>query len=353
MGLIPGQVVRGFLGDLSEADGGQPLGNGHIHGTYLLTCEQGQFVFQKLNSVVFPSPETIMDNIAKVQAELSAHPEPILTFLRSQSGEMLAADEQGEQWRCSEFFAGTLTYDVPPAPEYLRAASVAFATFGRRLSGLDPKEFHPTIPRFHDTPHRQETFEAAWEAAQPERQSHPEKEQLEALRGEFVEFGLAGLMAPQVPQAVAHNDTKLNNCLFYEGRPEVACVIDLDTVMAGSWLMDLGDLCRTSVCALPEDTTELEKVAVDHSRFQAVVDGYASVLRDQISGPEKERMVYSAFLMTYELALRFFTDHLQDDRYFGAKYPGHNLVRTRSQIRLAQCIAQDRAGLEQIVNAAF
>lgn len=352
MGLVPPEVVAGFLEGVASSTAA-PLGNGHIHGTYLVNCERGEFVFQKLNAVVFPSPETIMSNIEKVQSVLAGYPEPTLTFLSSQNGDMLVEDSSGEKWRCSEFMAGTVTYDLPPAPEYLKAAAVAFALFGQRLSTLDPKEFHPTIPRFHDTPHRYQTFLEAWQSAPADRKSEPERAQIESLRAHFPEFGMDGLMAPQVPQAVAHNDTKLNNCLFYEGRPEVACVIDLDTVMAGSWLMDLGDLCRTSICALPEDTKDLSAVVVDHDRFAAVVGGYAQVLAGSISEAERERMVYSAFLMTFELALRFFTDHLQGDRYFGAKYPGHNLVRTRSQLKLAQGIAQDREQLETIVANAF
>jgi hypothetical protein len=33
-------------------------------------------------------------------------------------------------------------------------------------------------------------------------------------------------------------------------------------------------------------------------------------------------------------ALRFFTDYINDDIYYGAKYPTHNLVRAKNQIRL-------------------
>lgn len=349
---VPVAVVAQFYPEARSA-ACSPLGNGHIHGTYLVKCADRELVFQRLNSVVFPSPSLIMENISKVQAALSTHPEAQLCFLSTSAGDMLAADEKGQVWRCSEFMAGTTTYDVPPQPEYLEAAAQAFARFGQRLSHLNPDEFHPTIPRFHDTPHRYQTFLKAWSEADPQLCSEPEKAEIDALLREFPEFGLDGLMEDKVPWAVSHNDTKLNNCLFYEGRPEVACVIDLDTCMAGSWLMDLGDLLRTSVCALPEDTTELDAVKIDQQRFAAVIKGYAQVLQGQISPAEKERMVYSGFLMTLELVFRFFTDHLQGDRYFGAKYPGHNLVRTRSQLRLARQFAEQRPALEALVRQAF
>jgi N-acetylhexosamine 1-kinase len=83
-----------------------------------------------------------------------------------------------------------------------------------------------------------------------------------------------------------------------------------------------------------------------------VATGYFEVLSDTISQTERERMVYASFLMTYELALRFFTDHLQNDVYFGVKMPGHNLIRTRSQMRLAQCFVEQRDLLEAVVRGA-
>lgn len=38
---------------------------------------------------------------------------------------------------------------------------------------------------------------------------------------------------------------------------------------------------------------------------------------------------------------------------FGVKIPHHNLVRTRSQLRLAQCFVENRKALESIVGRAL
>jgi len=35
--------------------------------------------------------------------------------------------------------------------------------------------------------------------------------------------------------------------------------------------------------------------------------------------------------MIYMQAIRFLTDHLNDDKYYGARYEGHNLVRATNQ----------------------
>lgn len=353
MVMICKSIVNTFIPGVDEFEV-TPLGSGLIHSTFLLTCPDGPYVFQELNCNVFRDPHGVMSNIMRVQSALCDYPEPTLTFLPRVDGSgYLAADGEPQKfWRCAHHFPDTVTYDVPPAPAYLKSAARAFAQFGQRLSALDSSEFHPTIPRFHDTPHRFETFQRAWHEASDARRATEEYEAILKLANAFPEFGLEGLMPGHVPQGVSHNDTKLNNCLFAADRPEVVCVIDLDTVMAGTWLMDFGDLSRTAVCAQPEDTRELDKICIDESRFMAVATGYIDVLRDSMTEAERARMVYSAFLMTYELALRFFTDHLQNDVYFGVKVPNHNLIRTRSQIRLAQCWLEQRDRLEALVHGA-
>lgn len=351
MTLTP-EVVQAFLQGVTEFQA-SPLGSGHIHQTLLVESKAGSHVFQCLNADVFPQLEQVMDNIQKVTAVLKGLGEPTLDFLPTKSNqELLLQDEKGAHWRCSVHVPETVTYDIPPSPEHLVNAARAFARFGLHLSdaGL---ELHPIIEGFHDTPERFEKMEAAWNEAPQERQSVADYYALRHGASAFPEFELKGLLAPHVPQAVAHNDSKLNNCLFLGKSSDVACVIDLDTVMPGSWLLDFGDLCRTSICALPEDTQDLDKVEVDLDRFKAIIEGYADVLGDRITPEEQARMVYSAFLLTYELALRFFTDHLEMDRYFGAKIPDHNLIRTRSQMTLALKITAARPEMEEIVAQAF
>ena len=52
------------------------------------------------------------------------------------------------------------------------------------------------------------------------------------------------------------------------------------------------------------------------------------------------RSPYSGYLLTIECGMRFLTDYLSGDTYFATKYEGHNLVRARTQIRLASEMEQ-------------
>jgi hypothetical protein len=40
--------------------------------------------------------------------------------------------------------------------------------------------------------------------------------------------------------------------------------------------------------------------------------------------------------MTFIIALRFLTDYLNGDMYFGTSYPGQNLTRARNQLNLLE-----------------
>jgi N-acetylhexosamine 1-kinase len=349
---VPADVVLAFLPQAKEFES-SPLGSGLIHQTLLVTSGPSQHVFQCLNAEVFPNLELVMSNIAKVTTVMQQQDEPTLNFLpRVESEDYLFQDSEGGVWRCCVHHQNTTTYDSPPSPSHLINAARAFARFGQTLS-QNKLSLHPTIADFHHTPKRFKAMEKAWKTAPDERRSMTDYFAIRQVANSFPEYGLDGLLAPNVPQAVSHNDTKLNNCLFRKGTDQVVCVIDLDTVMEGSWLMDFGDLCRTSICPAPEDTNDLDSVVIDLERFKALVDGYSEVLKDSLNQEEIDRMVYSGFLLTYELALRFFTDYLENDRYFGAKYPEHNLVRTRSQLTLALKIAAQREAMEAIVRKAF
>ena len=355
MGLtIPKEIVQSFLPG-STVTQANDLGSGLIHQTLLLESENGSYVFQRLNTEVFKDVEQIMANIAVVQETLASANSPTLVFLPNTKVGGYLAKEDGSPavWRCSEFVANTTTYDTPPGPTHLINAARAFATFGMQLKTIESERLHPTIPRFHDTPHRFETLHQAWKQAPEERRCQETYQLIKECSKSFLEFGLSGLLPPAVQAGVSHNDTKLNNCLFKSNSDQVVCVIDLDTVMSGSWLMDLGDLLRTTICEQPEDSSELDKIKVNFENFGAIVQGYADIVSGRVPDAEIKRVVYSAFLMTFELSLRFFTDHLENDRYFGADYMGHNLVRAKSQLRLACEISDSRERLESIVKECF
>jgi len=68
--------------------------------------------------------------------------------------------------------------------------------------------------------------------------------------------------------------------------------------------------------------------------YQAIVEGYSSEMKDELTEVEKKYFLFAGKFMIYMQALRFLTDHLNRDVYYGAKYEGHNLVRAENQLVL-------------------
>ena len=64
-----------------------------------------------------------------------------------------------------------------------------------------------------------------------------------------------------------------------------------------------------------------------------------------------ELLPYGAYLMTVECGMRFLTDYLSGDTYFATKYEGHNLVRCRTQLKLAEEMEAAFAEMGEIVKA--
>ena len=64
---------------------------------------------------------------------------------------------------------------------------------------------------------------------------------------------------------------------------------------------------------------------------------------------EKELLPFAIFLLTAELAIRFLTDYLDGDVYFKTAYEDHNLVRARTQLKLAEEIHSRLDELNKII----
>ncbi len=134
---------------------------------------------------------------------------------------------------------------------------------------------------------------------------------------------------------VTHHDTKISNVLF-DALDKGLCVIDLDTVMPGYFISDVGDMIRTYVSPVNEEEKDFSKIEIREEYFKAIWDGYMGEMNQELTGEEKKHFIYAGKFMIYMQAIRFITDHLNDDAYYGAKYDGQNFVRAGNQVVLLQ-----------------
>ena len=153
-----------------------------------------------------------------------------------------------------------------------------------------------------------------------------------------------------LPVRVTHNDTKINNVLFDEETNLPSTVIDLDTVMPGSYLYDFGDAIRSGATHAAEDEPNLDLVDFDLGLYEAFAKGYLSMCKDSLTPLEIELLPYASIMLTLECGMRFLGDHLNGDTYFRIHREGHNLDRCRTQFKLVAEMEKNIDEMRKIID---
>ena len=329
----------------------RPYGEGHINLTLLVTTDKKRYIMQKMNTNVFPDPVSLMRNICGVTEHLRSRGIETLEVIPTKDGQSFVHGENC--YRVYAFIENTVTYQRVTDEKVFFNSGKAFGEFQNYLAEFDASYLTETIKRFHDTPKRFNDFKAALEADAFGRAKDCQDEIKFVLdRANTYGKAVEGLASGKLPLRVTHNDTKLNNILMDEKTGEARAVLALDTIMPGSMLYDFGDSIRFGASTAAEDEKDLNKVRFDINLFKAYADGYCGAVKDSITDTEKELLPYGAYLMTIECGMRFLTDYLSGDTYFATKYEGHNLVRCRTQFKLAGEMEAQFDEMSKIVEAA-
>lgn len=316
-----------------------PIGNGLIHSTYALEDQIGRscYILQHLNNNVFEKPEDIAWNLGRLKQyladEASDYFIPFPLQARDGSDYVIA---QGKYFRLSPYVPGSHAVSVCDTPAQAYEAAYHFGSFTAAFKHFNAKELRYTIPRFHDLLYRWEQFTTAIRHGDPDRIRQTTQE-IEYLSGksDIVNTFEAMIYDPECRLRVTHHDTKISNVLFDQQEKGI-CVIDLDTVMPGYHISDLGDMFRTYLSPASEEEADLNKVYIRKEYLEAIRTGYLDKMSGLLTERETNLLDFAGSFMIYMQALRFLTDHLNMDKYYGARYEGHNLARTRNQIHLLQ-----------------
>ncbi len=272
----------------------------------------------------------------------------VLRFYPANDGNYYIIDENGNYWRICKFIEGTCTYNIG-SPEILYQAGLGFGRFQKYLSDFPAKELAETIPNFHNTAVRFEHFENTV-AADSFGRADACRDLIEKVLSykDVTSVIVSKLESGEIPYKVTHNDTKMNNVLIDVKTGESVCVVDLDTVMPGSLLYDFGDAIRIGAAAVSEGSLEFDKFVVREDLYKAFYDGFSLGIGDTITEEEKKLLPLSAFMMTYEVGMRFLDDYLSGDTYFHTDYEGQNLDRARGRLALADDIMKKQDALLEL-----
>ena len=325
--------------------------SGLINKTYKVSNAGKSYILQKINDHVFRKPEDIDKNLLCLKKYLSVHyPDYLFVApLATPVGVTLIKTDSG-YFRLFDYVDGSHTIINVNTPEEACEAARQFGKFSRLLSGFNADELAYTLPDFHNLALRYEQFTKAL--------AHADNERLEKAR-EAITFIKANadivhtynkiLADKSIPHRVIHHDTKISNVLF-DIENKGLCVIDLDTVMPGFYISDVGDMMRTYLSPANEEETDLDKVIIRKDFFKAIYKGYLSEMGPALTEAEKSLFIYSGEFIIYMQAIRFLADYLNNDIYYGAKYPEHNLNRARNQIKLLQQYKAAGEDLKTIIN---
>ena len=328
-----------------------PFGNGHINTTYLLP-EVG-CILQKINTSIFQDPEALMENIMAV-TDFQRKKNPSCTTLqivKTKDGKSFYQDPSGDCYRVYNYIEETRSVESNATETDLYEAGACLGRFQKALADFPVETLHEVIKDFHHTPKRVQAFKEAISNDLAGRVSSVQAEIDFALRfSEEANLVVDGLKAGTILSRVTHNDTKINNYLFEANGSKALCLIDLDTVMPGSLLYDVGDALRLGGSTAAEDEADLSKVHFNEYAFKAFVQGYLSEMHNELTPTEFELLPFSVRLITYEQGVRFLTDYLNGDTYYKTNYAHHNLVRARNQFKLVSELVEKESIMKGMIS---
>ena len=121
-------------------------------------------------------------------------------------------------------------------------------------------------------------------------------------------------------------------------------------------IYDYGDGLRYCATTAAEDDVNLDNVKINYEFFRSFTKGYLAEVKGIIVDEEIKQLVYSFFLMCFEVGMRFLTDYIDGDKYFQLSSeqknsrPNINLERAKNQLKLAEEVEKNTQKLTIIVN---
>jgi Ser/Thr protein kinase RdoA (MazF antagonist) len=328
-----------------------PINNGLINSTWLVKNSHQSFILQKVNHNIFKNPEAIATNVRLIADYLLKH-NPGYLFappIQTKSHEEMKYIKGSGYYRLIPFVENSHTITTVEKPEQAFEAAKKFGEFTKLLSGFNVEKLQITLPDFHNLTLRHQQFLDASKTGNKER-IHESKELIEFIKDNknIVDIYEDILHNPSFKLRVTHHDTKISNVLFDKNNKGL-CVIDLDTVMPGYFISDVGDMMRTYLSPVNEEENDFSKIGIREAYFTSIWEGYMSEMKDELNREERRHFIYSGKFMIYMQALRFLTDHLNNDTYYGAKYEGQNFVRAGNQVTLLKRLIEKEELLKSLI----
>lgn len=324
---------------------------GHVH----------KYTLQRINTNVFPDVDALMDNFKLTTDWLfgrlvlaGRRKKGCVQSVRpTKDGRSYLRDDSG-CWRMLTHFDEVYSLDIPDRPETFYHAGYAFGSFMKEMAGVDMADVKEVIPNFHNTKSRYYDLEKSI-ARDPKGRVQQVQPEIEFVRARVDRYGMISdaLESGKIPTRICHNDCNLNNILFDNKTHLPVAIIDLDTVMPSSPLYDYGDSMRIGTNTAADDEKDLSKVSCDLNLYERYARGYLEACGDMLTKEELELLPYASLVIASEDGIRFLMDHIDGDTYYNIYYPGQNLDRSRTQLKLVEDMERKLPQIKQILRNIY
>ena len=310
--------------------------SGLINSTFVLNSSNNSYILQAINTNIFPNYEKGLENILTVGNWLKRKNYPY-SFPLPIKGRYLKVEN--EVWRLMPYVKNSISYNRVSSLSQVKSAANCLGEFYHHLSDFNTENLSITLPNFHLGNWIIKKFEEALLNGEKERLLS-----IKALINE-VEKELPILkkwkkVCNSLPKRVVHYDTKINNFLFDKKTGEVLALIDLDTIMPGCVLSDIGDMIRTYSNPVGEESKEIDKVVCDMEIINTIIQEFTKKVA--LGKEEIENLFFGGMAITFMQSVRFLTDYLNGDSYYKTSYKDQNLVRAKNQWALYQSMKENR-----------
>lgn len=325
----------------SPIQSAEPIGDGHINDTYLVSAADGKYVVQRIKDTADTAKYEY--NYGLYADILASNGIKFPVWLKNMAGTYFYTDGSGYNWRMYSYIDGDIIR-APQKIEHLFSLGQGLKKLHILLQKIKDKP-KPVYPHLHDLMYYYDMY-----CKVKDDDKKLCTEYLDPVIENKISADIDKMLRISVDKtSVVHGDTKLTNILFKDGK--VTGFIDFDTLMNGSLIEDVAD-CIRSCC--------IDNGQLNTDKADELVKGYLDTcddfnepnnmqdtqnLQNQYDTTGKQNInniirndikqlpdVFNK--ICFELGLRYYTDAISKNKCFKEKYPGYHLERARSLFKV-------------------
>ena len=334
MDLNQSQKIISFFLPKAKVKQIQIHNQGLINQTFIVLIERNKilerYILQSINKTIFNNHELNLLNIIEVKKVISesSFPYELPTPVESKYLNIF-----NQTWRIIPFVEKSICFENVTNIKLAFEAAVCLGSFYNVLHDFDLNKLHESIPGFHNGSKRLEEFEQSIYLSEKIRKNRC-LTLIESIKKEKDVIKKFDNLNTILPKRVCHFDTKISNFLFDINTNKAKAIIDLDTLMPGTVLSDIGDMIRNFSNLNGEESTDFENIRAEPKVIRLIISGFLKHASKRLTKMEQDNLVFAGQAITLIQCIRFLTDFLNNDIYFKTFYENHNMNRAENQWRL-------------------